>query len=116
MSSSTKSASASHPDVDLQYDSGPLPSVEALKEYEKISPGFASRLIELAEQQVIHRQRLEEALIQTESRSRYLGLGVAALLTAGIVILAEYTQFPSAAVTAIFAAIVGYLFRSARKS
>jgi uncharacterized membrane protein len=35
--------------------SGPLPSPESLAEYEQISPGFADRIVKMAEKEQVHR-------------------------------------------------------------
>jgi uncharacterized membrane protein len=40
--------------------SGPLPPPESLAEYEQISPGFADRIITMAEKEQVHRHQQDE--------------------------------------------------------
>ncbi len=44
--------------------SGPIPPPEVLAQYESISPGFASRIISMAEIQSSHRQELEKESVR----------------------------------------------------
>lgn len=46
-----------------------LPSPEELARYEKIIPGGAERILELAEQQTSHRQAIEARQLETSVRS-----------------------------------------------
>lgn len=57
--------------VSLQQFSGPLPPPEILEKYNNIEPGFANRIMRMAESQSQHRQAMERLII--ESRTRYEG-------------------------------------------
>lgn len=72
-----------------------LMSAEELAKYEKVIPGGAERILELAEQQAVHSQELESRQLETSAKLRlvkqiitfFLALGTgalgAALLLAG---------------------------------
>lgn len=49
-----------------QSYSGPVPDPNSLRQYEEISPGFADRLIVLAEKEQAHRHTSEDKLITAE--------------------------------------------------
>lgn len=53
--------------------SGPLPPPDALQGYENISPGFANRILVMAEQQSVHRQELERSTIAKQMRQSGTG-------------------------------------------
>ena len=46
---------------------GPLPHPEILKEYEKILPGAAERILVMAESQQKHRMSMEETIIKSQT-------------------------------------------------
>jgi uncharacterized membrane protein len=50
--------------------SGPLPPPSELQEFEKISPGAAARIIEMAEREQAHRHRMEELSTQADIEHR----------------------------------------------
>nr|DAR22085.1 MAG TPA: putative membrane protein [Caudoviricetes sp.] len=47
-----------------QHFSGPIPPPEILSGYEQIHPGFADRIISMAEKQSAHRQGLEKIRVE----------------------------------------------------
>ena len=57
--------------VSVQEFSGPLPPPEILRKYNDIEPGFANRIMTMAESQSHHRQTMESLVIG--SRIRYEG-------------------------------------------
>jgi uncharacterized membrane protein len=65
----------------LKSHTGPIPSPEALKQYEEIKPGTAERLIAMAEKQSDHRISLEKKVIVgqllDQRVGQYLGFIVA---------------------------------------
>lgn len=73
----TRTKTTKTPDADLLGATSPvassifegLPSPEELAKYEKIVPGGAERLIELAEQRVAHRQATERRALESEIRA-----------------------------------------------
>jgi uncharacterized membrane protein len=60
-----------------QTHSGPLPLPEILQGYENIAPGFADRIITMAEKQAQHRQDIEKIAYKSEARNSLLGIVVA---------------------------------------
>lgn len=72
--------------VAVQRFAGPLPPPEILEQYNRIHPGFADRIITLAESQSQHRQGLERAVIQSnikhEGRGQIFGFLIAVMVIA----------------------------------
>lgn len=64
-----------------EYFSGPLPPPELLANYEHASPGAASRIIAMAEDQTKHRHELEKAITQANIKNERTGMHFAFLLT-----------------------------------
>jgi uncharacterized membrane protein len=54
--------------------SGPIPDPESLSRYEQIQPGFAERIMSMAEQEAIHRRTNEKNIIKSASKMSYLGI------------------------------------------
>jgi len=46
--------------------SGPIPPPQVLADYDKISPGFADRIISMAESEAKHRHTLEEKALKSQ--------------------------------------------------
>ncbi len=75
--------------------SGPVPSPEVLKQYEQIAPGFAERLLSMAEQEQTHRHECERRALeqnienhrarnQERARGQHYGLAIGlSAITAG---------------------------------
>lgn len=76
---------------------GPIPPPSVLRGYEEISPGFAKRIIAMAESETKHRQAMERKVLDAEiqgqtfeaqdtKRGQYCGLviGIVAILTGGL--------------------------------
>ena len=57
-----------------EHFSGPLPHPSLLKQYDEVHPGFAERIIAMAEKQAKHRQDLESRVIDSDIRNSRLGL------------------------------------------
>ncbi len=60
--------------------SGPVPSPEVLEQYEQIAPGFAERLLSMAEQEQAHRHEcerraLEQNIENHQARNREIARG-----------------------------------------
>jgi uncharacterized membrane protein len=53
---------------------GPIPSPEVLAEYNQIDPTFANRILVMAEQQSLHRQKMEKTIINSGTRDSLLGI------------------------------------------
>ena len=54
--------------------SGPIPDPLSLEKYEKIQPGFADRLISMAEREAAHRHEVDNLLIKKNSAIATLGI------------------------------------------
>ncbi|MHB8710486.1 MAG: DUF2335 domain-containing protein [Minisyncoccota bacterium] len=66
--------------------SGPLPPPEILRGYESVLPGLADRIVKMAENQSVHRQRLESRVIWFDGVRSSLGLVFGLIIAlAGIV-------------------------------
>jgi uncharacterized membrane protein len=71
--------------------SGPLPPPEVLQGYENITPGFADRIVTMAEKQAQHRQELEKIAYKSESRNSFTGVIMAGVVVVSITISAILT-------------------------
>ena len=71
--------------------SGPIPHPELLRKYEDVKPGFAERIVSMAERQLDHRINCEDKVVDgsvSESkRGQNYGLIVALMFLAGAVFL-----------------------------
>lgn len=64
---------------------GPIPPPELLKQYDAVVPGAADRILQMAERQSAHRQRIEIIAVEHEVRSSRFGQGGAVFIaTLGI--------------------------------
>lgn len=64
----------SHTQMIQQYHVGPLPTAEQLGKYESICVGAADRIINMAETQSAHRQKLETIVVESQVKNSRLGL------------------------------------------
>ncbi|MCQ3811919.1 MAG: DUF2335 domain-containing protein [Acidimicrobiia bacterium] len=53
---------------------GPIPSPDDLREYEKVLPGLADRIVTMAESQISHQQQVELESLEFGSRRSFAGL------------------------------------------
>ncbi|MGE5559138.1 MAG: DUF2335 domain-containing protein [Bacillota bacterium] len=71
---------------------GPIPPPEFLAKYDDICPGFANRILTMAEKQSDHRQYIEKIIVKSDSRDSILGIicgyliGTTAIVSGAIVI------------------------------
>lgn len=76
----------------VRVHQGPLPSPAMLSEYEKISPGFAERIIKMAELEQIYRKEMELQAIEeyrrATKRSQLFAISVSLISIIGSVTLA----------------------------
>lgn len=74
-----------------RHFSGPIPSPEVLAGYENIKPGFADRILSMAERQSSHRQAPEKSQSEAAIRDSRLGvifaflIGIGSLLSAVVI-------------------------------
>lgn len=52
---------------------GPIPPAAELQKYENIQPGFADRILTMAEKQETHRQKLETKMLEEGIKSERIG-------------------------------------------
>lgn len=75
--------------------SGPIPSPDMMARYEEISPGFADRILTMAEKQANHRMQAEDRMIEIERQDSRRGswfaflLGMGALAAAVTMVIVE---------------------------
>jgi hypothetical protein len=64
----------------MQVFSGPIPPASELLKYEQVLPGAAERIMSMAERQSIHRQKMEDKMldanIKSEKRGQFFGFTV----------------------------------------
>lgn len=65
--------------------SGPIPPPDMLQRFDEIVPGAAGRILDTAEKQAYHRMRMEETVIEGDSRRSYLGLIAGFILSAATI-------------------------------
>lgn len=65
--------------------SGPVPPPAMLEEFDRIEPGRAAKLMQLAEDQSRHRMHLENFVIKSDVVRSWAGLVTGGILSAGIV-------------------------------
>ncbi len=84
--------------------SGPIPDPESMKKYEEIKPGFADRLLKMAEKEQEHRISVNKKLLELEQKDqdkdyKYLFRGqvlaiLAVLLICSLSLYAFYKGYP----------------------
>jgi uncharacterized membrane protein len=87
---------------------GPIPDPDSLARYEQIKPGFAERIICMAEEEAVHRRSNENRVIRDSTRMAILGVVFAFLsviIFAGIVIFSILKGSSIAALGAVITSI-----------
>jgi len=81
--------------ISQQYSfSGPIPSPQFLEQYDKVVPGAAKIIIDMAHSQAMHRQGLEKTVINSDVVNSRLGLifgfliGITGIIAGVVVVLA----------------------------
>ncbi|MBI3922627.1 MAG: DUF2335 domain-containing protein [Armatimonadetes bacterium] len=65
----------------LEHFAGPIPPPQLLKAFDLVQPGFAERIVKMAESQMEHRMSLEKMVIQGDHQRANCGLGLAFTLS-----------------------------------
>lgn len=105
----------------VSMHSGPLPDPRTLAEYEQVQPGFAERIVSMAEKQQEHRLILEERVISGNVRAQLLGvilgflLGLSGIVGGTDIALHGYPVGGFSTVLAALASLVGALLYSRRQ-
>jgi uncharacterized membrane protein len=106
--------------VQAQF-SGPLPPPEVLVRYNQIEPGFANRIMALAEGQSQHRQHLErivvEGNVKHEGRGQLYGFVIAmtTILSSGVLVYMGKTVEGLAGMLGTLAALAGIFVYGRRR-
>lgn len=79
--SEQKQISMHKAEVRQEIYQGPLPKAEELEKYNLVCPGAADRIITMAENQSVHRQSIEKAVIAINSRNSFLGIICATIIS-----------------------------------
>ena len=101
----------SNSNIALQHSqlySGPIPDPESLARYEQIQPGFAERIIRMAEQEALHRRANENIVIKNSTRMAVTGIifaFVSVILFVGVIAYAISQQSNVAALSTVIAAL-----------
>jgi len=73
-----------------KFHHGPLPSPDALEHYERIQPGFAQRIITLAEDEAKHRRSIDVSVVKMNYRLSWVGIISGLLAISGVLALCYY--------------------------
>lgn len=76
-----------------RFSSGPLPDPETLERYGQIVPGGAERIFAWAEQQSAHRQSLEKARLESDSKNEARGQWFAFVITMAVVAAGTFLSY-----------------------
>ena len=103
------------------FFSGPLPHPGHLREYEKILPGSADRVIKMAEEQAQHRRQLETLIsasnTKLEGRGQIFGFVIAmtALIGGGYIMASGQSVGGAAVAISAVAGLSGLFFWKSRE-
>lgn len=90
---------------------GPLPPPAALEHFDRIIPGGASRILEMAEREQSHRIKLENSMLASETsdtrRGQWFGAGVAFAALIGAVLTVLYGAHPSVSIALVSVPVLG---------
>jgi len=106
-----KPAKQQSTNISLQHHqaySGPIPDPDSLAKYEQIQPGFAERIIKMAEDEASHRRTNENKIIQSSTQMAVTGIVfafVSVVIFGGIVTYAISQQSNVAALSTVIAAL-----------
>lgn len=101
-SSSPTTAASNDRNVSISY-ADLIPPASILMEYEELLPGSAERLIRMAEQEQMHRHRLETESIEQDAKASRVGqtvtiLVIACSVAAGIYLSLQNAEFAGAVI------------------
>ena len=78
---------------------GPIPHPQTLAEYDEISPGFANRIIAMAESEAEHRHKLQEKVVRSQIWEIRLGQIFALLIASFTMATGAYCALNGAQIT-----------------
>ena len=76
--------------IQAEHHSGPIPPPKILEEYNKVIPNAAERILKMAEDQTVHRIKIESQVISLDARNSTLGILSAFIITLAVLALAAY--------------------------
>jgi len=82
--------------------SGPLPDPETLRQYDAVHSGAAERIIAMAEDQAMHRQKIEQIVVSAHSRNSLLGVIFAFVISLCTIIGGVYVAVNASAIAGTF--------------
>ena len=91
-----------------QAYSGPIPDPDSLAKYDRIQPGFAERIIKMAEDEALHRRANENKIIKNSTQMAITGIifaFVSVIMFGGIIVYAISQQSSVAALSTVIAAL-----------
>ena len=91
-----------------QAYSGPIPDPDSLAKYNQIQPGFAERIIKMAEEEALHRRADENRIIKNSTQMAVTGIVfafVSVIMFGGIIVYAISQQSNVAALSTVIAAL-----------
>ena len=91
----------------FEIHTGPLPHPAILEEYNRIHPGAADRIIEMAEQESQHRRRLEKQALEAEIIEIRIGQIFAFLIGVVTILSGSYTAMQGAQIAGGFIGTAG---------
>ena len=74
-----------------QAYSGPIPDPDSLAKYEQIQPGFAERIMKMAEDEALHRRANENRIIKNATQTAITGIifaFISIIMFGGIIVYA----------------------------
>jgi uncharacterized membrane protein len=101
---------------------GPIPPPEMLSKYNQVCPDAANRILKMAEEQSVHRRKIESCVINARSRDSLLGIifglliGIFALLIGAYVIIKGFPWAGSLISSSGLAGLVGVFIYGTRES
>ena len=106
-----KPAKRQSTNISLQHHqaySGPIPDPDSLSRYEQIQPGFAERIIKMAEEEAMHRRVNENRIIKNSTQMAITGIVFAfiSVIVFGCIIVYAISQNSDvAALSTVIAAV-----------
>ncbi len=97
----------------MESHRGPIPSATEMERYAQIDPTLPDRIMTMAENQSEHRQIIEKKAVSAAEKQRTLGtlcatvLGLAAIVSGTVCILAGYSAYGIAAILGTIATLAG---------
>jgi len=73
--------------VTREFFEGPIPHPSILSRYEQIFPGAAKQILEMAERQSAHRQKLEAEIVHSDITNEKRGMNYSLIITLALLLI-----------------------------